>query len=131
MNDKKVGNRSRRLAAKLREILLGIKDRESQIQAVASNTDLSAEDRDALVGRLRSMVAAARSAANRLSYRQKELAHTDTRPVTADSKRGTHFVSHTDVLTDDRKNPTKWTQLSRRQCKCTRAFFAVAEAYAR
>jgi hypothetical protein len=42
-------------------------------------------------------------------------------------KRGTHFTSHT---TPWDKFERRRIRLSRRQCKATRAFFTVQEAYA-
>jgi hypothetical protein len=126
---KKIANRSRRLASKLREILLGIQNRESQIQAVQANAELGAEEKESLIARLRSMVSAERIKANRLDSRKRELAYEDIRPNPANREQATRFLSHTDVLTDDRKNPTRWTRLSRRECKCARAFFSLQEAY--
>lgn len=124
----KIGNRSRRLAAKIRDLLATAKDRESQIGAILANDELSAEQKDAVVGRVRESIKANRSQANRLESRKQELAYSDTKGA-APTPTPERFLSHAEVLTDSREHPTRWARLSRRQCKCARAFFAVQEAY--
>lgn len=126
----KAGNRSRRLAAKLREILLGVKDREQQIQAVLANEELSAEAREALAAKLREAVCAARVRANRISTRKQELAYEDRRPATSVRNHVRTFPTHTMQYTDEKSHPLRWVRISRRGASAVRAFFAVQEAYA-
>jgi len=123
----KVANRSRRLAAKLKEILLGIQNRQSQIEAVMANDELDSEQKEAIVEKIRLRIGQDHAAANRMQARKQELAYEDTRPVQS-APRARGFISHSDVLVDSGRD-TKWTRLSRRECKCSRAFFAVQEAY--
>lgn len=123
----KVGNRSRRLAAKVKALLGSVKEREQQIAAVQANDELDAEQKASLVTRLRAFVGNVHAQANRLDARRKELAYEDRSPNAAVRSQTPGFISHTEILLE---RDTKWTRLNRRECKCGRAFYAVQEAYA-
>lgn len=127
----KIGNRTRRLASKIKALLQSTKDVEQRISAVMENDELSAEDKATTIDRLRMLAASGHQQANRLKNRQRELAYEDRAPNAAAPRGqdGNHFPSHTDVLLD-RGNATKWMPVSRRQCKCSRAFHTVVSAYA-
>jgi hypothetical protein len=128
MQNIKSGNRSRRLSAKLREILLGIKNREAQIEAVQANEELGAPDKETLVAKMRNQIGADRVAANRLEKRKRELAYEDRSPVSA-APRGAAICipSHASVIQES--GPAKWTRISRREWCAARSFFAVRDAF--
>jgi len=106
-----------------------VKNLESQVEVIQANEELSVEAKVQIIARLRERVALDRAAANRLSARKQELAYEDPNPISTRDT-ATHFISHTEVLTDSRSNPSRWTQISRRECVAARAFFSLQEAYA-
>jgi hypothetical protein len=123
---KKIGNRSRRLSAKLREILLGIKSSEAQIAAVMADAELDAENKTAIVEKIRERVSQSRVAANRLEKRKQELAYEDRSPVAAVRGQTRAIPTHTREIEHG-----KWVEISVNQASCARAFFAVQECYAK
>jgi hypothetical protein len=129
MNKHKENNRARRICAKLKNLFHTIKSYEERIAAVQFNDELDAEEKATLVGRLQSAQKLFHAQKNTLEKRQKELAYTDVDPIPSFRNGATHFAPET-VTVPDERNQTRTVQVSRRECKCTRAFFALAEAYA-
>lgn len=128
MKDIKAGNRSRRLSAKLREILLGIKSREQQIEAMLANEELDAETKASLVSKIRENISASRSTANRLEKRKQEVSYEDRSPLAA-APRGAKMCIpfYTSAIQED--HSSKWTRISRRTPSSVRAFFAVSDMF--
>ena len=129
MNKHKENNRARRICAKLKSLFHTIKSFEERIAAVQFNDELGAEEKAALINRLQNDQKHHQSKKNTLEKRQKELAYADVDPVPAFRSGATRFAAET-VTVPDERNQTRTVQISRRECKCTRAFFSVAECYA-
>lgn len=129
MNKHQENNRARRICANLRSTLHTLKTNEERIAAIQFNEDLGAEEKVALIKHLQDSSKALHSRKNRLEARKSQLAFEDV-DGTPTLAQPTHFLSHTEVIPDRASDEALWRQISRRQCKCARAFFTLQEAYA-
>lgn len=130
MNKHNENNRARRICAKLRNLFHTLKSFDEQIAAVQFNDELDAEQKDALVKKIQQHSAALQSKKNTLERRKSELAFEDVDPIPAFRTGATHFATYTTVIPERASDEIRRVKLSRRECKCYRAFFAVADAYA-
>jgi len=130
MNKHKENNRARRICAKLKTLFHTIRSYEERIAAVQFNEELDAEEKASLVARLQNDQKHHQSKRITLEKRQKELAYTDVDPVAAFRTGATHFATHTTIIPERASDSCRRVQVTRKQCKCSRAFFAVADCYA-
>lgn len=132
MNKHQENNRARRICAKLRNTLHTLKTNDERIAAIQFNDELGAEERAALVSKLQETAKQLQSRKNTLEKRQKELAYEDKDGIqSVPGFKPSHFAVETErLLGPGEHGPARMVQISRRACKCTRAFFSVAESYA-
>ena len=129
MNKHKENNRARRICAKLRNTLHTLKTNEERIAAIQFNDELGAEEKAALVKQLQEASKLLQSRKNTLEKRQKELAYEDVDGIqSVPGFKPSHFAVETEQLAE--RGPARMVQISRRACKCTRAFFAVQDCFA-
>ena len=129
MNKHKENNRARRICAKLKNLFHTIKSFEEQIAAIQFNDELDPIEKEQLIKKIQQHSASLQLKKNSLEKRKSQLAFEDVDPMPSFRSGATHFAPET-VTVPDERNQTRTVQVSRRECKCTRAFFALAEAYA-